>query len=319
VILDLEIKKSQFKNLKSKISKNFMKKHSVLPGFGLTLGVSVTYLSIVVLIPLALLVWSTMSLSFADFVKAVGSKQVIASYKLTFGAAFLAALVNAVFGFIAAWSLVRYRFFGRRVVDALIDMPFAMPTAVSGIALTALCASNGWVGSLAAKYGSKLVIFAEEHGLDFMNIPYLNRYDGLQLAYSQFGVFIALTFIGLPFVVRTLQPALEDLDREVEEAAESLGATKFQTFRRVILPSVFPSLMTGFTLAFARALGEYGSVVFISGNLPYETEITSLLIVAKLQQYDYAGATAISVVMLTASFALMFVINFTQYLARRRK
>ncbi|MDR3108622.1 MAG: sulfate ABC transporter permease subunit CysT [Planctomycetaceae bacterium] len=296
-----------------------MKKHSVLPGFGLTLGVSVTYLSIVVLIPLALLVWSTMSLSFADFVKAVGSKQVIASYKLTFGAAFLAALVNAVFGFIAAWSLVRYRFFGRRVVDALIDMPFAMPTAVSGIALTALCASNGWVGSLAAKYGSKLVIFAEEHGLDFMNIPYLNRYDGLQLAYSQFGVFIALTFIGLPFVVRTLQPALEDLDREVEEAAESLGATKFQTFRRVILPSVFPSLMTGFTLAFARALGEYGSVVFISGNLPYETEITSLLIVAKLQQYDYAGATAISVVMLTASFALMFVINFTQYLARRRK
>lgn len=269
-----------------------MKKHSVLPGFGLTFGITLAYLSLIVLLPLSLVVLNTTSMSFADFLKAVGSKQVIASYKLTFGASFLAALVNAVFGFIVAWTLIRYKFPGKRLVDAIVDMPFAMPTAVSGIALTAICAKNGWVGSVLVPFGIKI-------------------------AYTQLGVLVALIFIGLPFVVRTLQPTLEDLDKEVEEAAASLGATKFQTFCYVIIPSVLPALMTGFTLAFARALGEYGSVVFISGNLPMKTEITPLLIVAKLEQYDYAGATAISLVMLVASFILMFLINLFQWYARR--
>jgi sulfate transport system permease protein len=269
-----------------------VKKRSIIPGFGLTFGVTVTYLSLIVLLPLSLLVWNTASLTFTDFLKAVTSTQVLASYRLTFGASFFAALINAVFGFIAAWTLVRYRFPGRRILDALIDMPFAMPTAVSGIALTTIYASTGWVGSWFDRFG-------------------------IQSAYSPLGVLIALTFIGLPFVVRTLQPTLEELDKEVEEAAESLGASRFQTFWRVILPSVWPALITGFTLAFARALGEYGSVVFISGNIPFETEITSLMIVAKLEQYDYAGATAISVVMLSVSFVLMLIINLSQYYARR--
>jgi sulfate transport system permease protein len=268
------------------------KQHSVLPGFGLTLGATLTYLGLIVLLPLSLLVWNTSSLSWSDFLKTVGSAQVLASYKLTFGASFLAAVVNAVFGFIAAWTLTRYKFPGKKLLDAIIDMPFAMPTAVSGIALTTIYAPNGWVGYWFAKAGMKI-------------------------AYTPIGIFIALTFIGLPFVVRTLQPSLDDLDKEIEEAAESLGATKWQTFWRIILPSVFPALATGFTLAFARALGEYGSVVFISGNIPMKTEITALLIYTKLEQFDYAKATAISVVMLGASFVLMLIINMTQWYARK--
>ena len=268
------------------------KQHSVLPGFGLTLGITLTYLSVIVLIPLSLLVWNTMSLSYESFIKTVTSPQVVASYKLSFGASILAAMINAVFGFIVAWTLVRYDFPGRRLFDAIVDMPFAMPTAVSGIALCAIYAPNGWIGS------------------------WFDRFD-IKIAYTQTGVLIALIFIGLPFVVRTLQPILEDLDAEVEEAAESLGATRFQTFWSVIFPSVLPSLATGFTLALARALGEYGSVIFIAGNLPMKTEITPLLIVTKLESYDYAGATAIAVVMLTAAFILMFLINLSQWYARK--
>jgi sulfate transport system permease protein len=269
-----------------------MKKHSVLPGFGLTFGITLAYLGLIVLLPLSLLVLNTTSMSFGDFIKAVTTKQVLLSYRLSFGASFIAALINAVFGFLVAWTLVRYKFPGKRIMDAIVDMPFALPTAVSGIALTAICAKNGWVGGLLVPFGIKI-------------------------AYTQLGVLIALIFIGLPFVVRTLQPTLEDLDKEVEEAASSLGATKFQTFWYVIVPSVLPALITGFTLAFARALGEYGSVVFISGNLPMKTEITPLLIVMKLEQYDYVGATAIAVVMLIASFVLMFFINLSQWYARR--
>jgi sulfate transport system permease protein len=289
-----------------------MKKHSILPGFGLTFGLTTTYLSFLVLLPLALLVLNTASMTFSDFLKAVSSPQVISSYKLTFTAAFIAAVINGVFGFIAAWSLIRYRFPCKRLIDAIIDIPFAMPTAVSGIALTAICAKRGWVGSLFTADGMIGHLLGAEGFVGQIVGPI-----EIKLAFSQLGVVIALTFIGLPFVVRTLQPALEDLDKEVEEAAESLGATKFQTFWRVILPSVLPSLMTGFTLAFARALGEYGSVVFISGNIPMKTEITPMLIVAQLDQYNYEAATAISVVMLIASFVLMFIINYTQHLARR--
>ncbi|MDR0610628.1 MAG: sulfate ABC transporter permease subunit CysT [Planctomycetaceae bacterium] len=269
-----------------------MKNHSVLPGFGLTLGITLTYLGLIVLLPLSLLVLNTTSMSFGEFFKAVTTKQVLLSYRLSFGASFLAALINAVFGFIVAWTLVRYKFPGKRIMDALVDMPFALPTAVSGIALTAICAKNGWVGGVMALFGIKI-------------------------AYAPLGVLVALIFIGLPFVVRTLQPTLEDLDKEVEEAAASLGATRFQTFWYIIVPSVLPALITGFTLAFARALGEYGSVVFISGNLPMKTEITPFLIVVKLEQYDYVGATAIAVVMLVVSFVLMFFINLSQWYTRR--
>jgi sulfate transport system permease protein len=268
------------------------KQHSILPGFGLTLGITVTYLSVVVLIPLSLLVLNTTSLSYKEFIATVTSPQVVASYKLSFGASLLAAMINAVFGFIVAWTLVRYDFPGKRLFDAIVDMPFAMPTAISGIALTAIYAPNGWLGSWFAS-------------------------AGIKIAYTQTGVLIALIFIGLPFVVRTLQPALEDLDIEVEEAAESLGATRFQIFWRIILPSVLPSLATGFTLAFARALGEYGSVIFIAGNLYMKTEITPLLIVIKLEENNYAGATAIAVVMLVAAFLLMLLINISQWYARR--
>ncbi|MDR1925216.1 MAG: sulfate ABC transporter permease subunit CysT [Planctomycetaceae bacterium] len=268
--------------------------NNVLPGFGLTFGFTTSYIGLLVLLPISLLVFKTFSLTWVDFVKIVTSPQVVASYKLTLIASFLAALINAVFGFIVAWTLVRYKFPGRNFIDAIVDLPFAMPTAVSGIALTAICADNGWVGSWAAKFGIKI-------------------------AYSQLGVLVALTFIGLPFVVRTLQPALDDIDKEIEEAAASLGATKFQTFWRIIFPAVFPSLATGFALAFARAIGEYGSVVFISGNISYETEITPLLIVAKLEQYDYPGATAISLTLLTASFILMLIINSLQVYTRKSR
>lgn len=269
------------------------RQHSILPGFGLTLGFTVTYLSLIVLIPLSAIFLMSARLGWAGFWATVTDPRVVASYKLTFGASFVGALINAVFGFIVAWTLVRYRFPGKRVVDALVDLPFALPTAVSGIALTTIYSQNGWIGQ------------------------YLDKW-GIKAAYSPLGVVIALTFIGLPFVVRTLQPALEDLDAEYEEAAGSLGASRLQVFRRVILPTVMPAFLTGFTLAFARALGEYGSVVFISGNMPMRTEITSLLIMTKLEQFDYAGATAIAVSMLVFSFLALLAINGIQFWRSRR-
>lgn len=269
-----------------------LKRHSVLPGFRLTLGFTLFYLSVIVLIPLSSLFLRTATIGWADFWNTVSSERVVASYRLTFGASLLAASINAVFGFIVAWTLVRYHFPGKKLIDALVDLPFALPTAVSGIALTAIYANNGWIGS------------------------YLHQV-GIKAAYSPLGVLIALTFIGLPFVVRTLQPALEELEAEQEEAAASLGASRLQTFMRVIVPAVLPALLTGFSLAFARALGEYGSVVFISGNMPMKTEITSLLIVSKLEQYDTAGATSIAVVMLVASFTIMLFVNALQWFASR--
>ena len=264
------------------------RQHSVLPGFGLTLGYTVLYLSIIVLIPLSALFVRTASMPLEKFWQAVSEPRVVASYRLTFGTSLIGALVNVVFGFCVAWSLVRYRFPGRRLIDALVDLPFALPTAVSGIALTAIYARNGWIGKYLAEVGIKS-------------------------AFSPLGVTIAMTFIGLPFVVRTLQPAIEELDGESEEAAASLNATRWQTFWRVTFPGLLPSLLTGFALAFARAVGEYGSVVFISGNMPLKTEITSLLIITKLEQYDYAGATAIAVVMLLASFLILLAINGLQW------
>jgi sulfate transport system permease protein len=268
------------------------KQYSVLPGFGLTFGFSVLYLSLVVLLPLTALVAKAGSLSWEQFWTTVASPRVLASYKLTFGASLVGATVNAFFGFIVAWVLVRYRIPGKRLVDALVDLPFALPTAVSGIALTAIYSQNGWMGRLLEPLG-------------------------IHAAFTPLGVAIALTFIGLPFVVRTLQPALEELDRETEEAAASLGADRIQTFCRVLFPTVLPALLTGFALAFARALGEYGSVVFISGNMPMKTEITSLLIITKLEQYDTAGAAAIASVMLVASFAILLAINLMQWWSGR--
>ena len=268
-------------------------RRSVLPGFGLTLGCALFYLTLVVLIPLSALFAKTASLTWARFWAIVADERVLASYRLTFGASLAAAAIDLVFGFLVAWTLVRYDFAGKRLVEALVDLPFALPTAVSGIALTAIYASNGWIGRHLEPLGIKT-------------------------AFSPLGVVVALTFIGLPFVVRTVQPALRDLERETEEAAASLGATRRQTFRRVIVPSILPAAITGGGLAFARALGEYGSVVFISGNMPMKTEITSLLIVTKLEQYDYAAATAIAVVMLLASFALMLAINGLQWWSARR-
>jgi sulfate transport system permease protein len=266
------------------------KHHSVLPGFGLTLGYSLLYLCLIVLIPLSALVVRSSTMGFGRFWETVTNERVLASYRLTFGTSLVGALVNLFFGFIVAWVLVRYRFPGRKLIDALVDLPFALPTAVSGIALTAIYAKNGWIGQFLEPLGIKT-------------------------AFSPLGITIALTFIGLPFVVRTLQPALEELDGESEEAAASLGANRWQTFWRVILPTVLPALLTGFALSFARALGEYGSVVFISGNMPMKTEITSLLIITKLEQYDYAGATAIAVVMLGASFVILLAINVLQWWA----
>jgi sulfate transport system permease protein len=274
------------------MSKNFAKRQ-VLPGFGITMGYTVTYLSLIVLVPLAALFLKSAGLGVADFWKAVSSPRVVASYKLTFGASLVAATINAIFGFVVAWTLVRYRFPGKRIIDAMIDLPFALPTAVSGIALTAVYSSHGWFGQ------------------------YLEPL-GIKVAYTPLGITLALVFIGLPFVVRTLQPALADLERESEEAAASLGANRFQTFTRVILPTILPALLTGFALSLARAIGEYGSVVFISGNMPMRTEITSLLIISKLEQYDTAGAAAISVVMLIASFGLLLAINLLQHFAGRR-
>jgi len=270
-----------------------LKQPSVLPGFGLTLGYTVAYLSLVVLIPLSAILLKTTSLGWHEFWADISSARVVASYKLTFFASLIAALVNSVFGFLLAWSLVRYSFVGRRIFDAMVDLPFALPTAVSGIALTAIYSRNGWIG----KYLEPL---------------------GIHAAYSRLGIVIALTFIGLPFVVRTLQPAIADLDAESEEAAAILGASRWQTFRRVIVPTLLPAILTGFSLAFARALGEYGSVIFIAGNMPMKTEITTLLITVKLDQYDYAGATAIATVMMAASFSMLLLINGLQWWNARR-
>ncbi|MDO9196372.1 sulfate ABC transporter permease subunit CysT [Rhodoferax sp.] len=265
----------------------------VLPGFKLTLGYTVFYLSIIVLIPLSALVFKTFTLTWAQFWTAVASPRVVASYQLTFGASFVAALVNVVFGLLVAWVLVRYQFPGKKIIDALVDLPFALPTAVAGISLTALLASNGWVGALLEPYG-------------------------IQMAFNRNGIVIALIFIGLPFVVRTVQPVLEDAEKELEEAATCLGATRFQTFRFVIFPTIAPALLTGFAMAFARAVGEYGSVIFIAGNMPMISEITPLIIIGKLEQYDYAGATAVAVVMLGFSFILLLIINALQAWQRRR-
>jgi sulfate transport system permease protein len=265
----------------------------VLPGFNLTLGYTLVYLSLIVLIPLAALVLKSFTLTWDQFVTAISSPRVMASYRLTFGASLIAALVNAVFGLLVAWVLVRYRFPGKRLVDALVDLPFALPTAVAGIALTALLAGNGWIGQ------------------------YLEPL-GITLAFNANGIVIALIFIGLPFVVRTVQPVLEDTERELEEAAMSLGATRWQTFAHVILPSIAPALLTGFAMAFARAIGEYGSVIFIAGNMPMVSEITPLIIIGKLEQYDVAGATAVAVVMLVMSFAMLLVINSLQSWQRKR-
>jgi sulfate transport system permease protein len=265
----------------------------VLPGFGLTLGYTLFYLGLIVLIPLSALVFKTLSLTGEEFLAAVASPRVLASYRLTFGASFLAALVNLAAGLLVAWVLVRYSFPGKKILDALVDLPFALPTAVAGISLTALLAGNGWVGQFFEPYGIKL-------------------------AFNPTGVIIALIFIGLPFVVRTVQPVLEDAEKELEEAAMCLGATRWQTFRRVILPSILPALLTGFALAFARAVGEYGSVIFIAGNMPMVSEITPLVIIGKLEQYDYAGATAVASVLLVISFVLLLVINALQVWQRRR-
>ncbi|QXW19534.1 sulfate ABC transporter permease subunit CysT [Comamonas aquatica] len=264
----------------------------VLPGFGLTLGYTLFYLSIIVLIPLSALIFKTFELTWEQFWEAVSAPRVVASYKLTFGASFLAAVVNLVFGLLIAWVLVRYKFPGKKIVDALVDLPFALPTAVAGISLTALLAGNGWVGQ------------------------YLEPL-GIQLAFNPNGIVIALIFIGLPFVVRTVQPVLEDSEKELEEAATSLGASRWQIFYKVILPSILPALITGFAMAFARAVGEYGSVIFIAGNMPMISEITPLIIIGKLEQYDYAGATAVAVVMLLISFVLLLVINALQAWQRR--
>lgn len=270
-----------------------LKQRSILPGFGLAMGFTLLYLSLIVLIPLLAAFLKTVPLGWERFWHIVTDPRVLASYRLTFGASLIGATINAFFGLMVAWVLVRYSFPGKRIIDALVDLPFALPTAVAGIALTTVYSSRGWLGAPLEALGIKA-------------------------AYSRMGVVIALTFIGLPFVVRTVQPVLEDLDKEVEEAAASLGAGRWQTFARIIFPVLLPALLTGFALAFARAIGEYGSVIFISGNMPMRTEITPLLIVTKLEQYDYAGATAIAVVMLVASFVLLLIINFLQWWSGQR-
>ncbi|MBV9345697.1 MAG: sulfate ABC transporter permease subunit CysT [Gammaproteobacteria bacterium] len=266
---------------------------SILPGFGLTLGFTTAFLSVIVLLPLAALVLAATSLSFEAFVRTVLSARALGSYRLSFGASLLAASVNSVFGFVLAWTLTRYDFPGRRLLDALIDMPFALPTAVSGIALTTVFARNGWIGRYLAPLG-------------------------IEVAYTWLGITLALTLISLPFAVRTVQPALIEVQRELEEAAETLGAGRFTVFRRIILPTVLPALLTGFTLAFARAVGEYGSVIFIAGNLPLKTEITPLLIVIHLEQFDYGGAAALGLVMLSVSFLVLLTINLLQGWGRAR-
>lgn len=273
------------------LSRTLLKRHTVLPGFDLALGFALLYISLIVLLPLSAAFLKTFTMTWQQFLDATTTPRVMASYRLTFGASFLAALLNAVFGLLMAWMLVRYTFPGKRIVDALVDLPFALPTAVAGIALTAIWAENGSLGQW---------------------LPF-------KVSFTPIGVWIALVFIGLPFVVRTVQPVLEDVSRELEEVAATLGASRWQTFSKVIFPIVMPALLTGFALAFARALGEYGSVIFIAGNMPMISEITPLLIITKLEQYDYAGATAIAVVMLAVSFVLLLSINLLQAWARRRQ
>ncbi len=265
----------------------------VLPGFNLTLGYTLLYLSLIVLIPLSALVIHTLSMSWAEFWAAVSAPRVLASFRLSFGASLIAACVNVVAGLLVAWVLVRYSFPGKKIVDALVDLPFALPTAVAGIALTAILAGNGWIGQWLEP-------------------------RGIQIAFQPAGVVVALIFIGLPFVVRTVQPVLQDTERELEEAAACLGATRWQTFWRVIFPAIAPALLTGFAMAFARAVGEYGSVIFIAGNMPMVSEIVPLVIIGKLEQYDFAGATAVASVMLLASFILLLIINALQAWGRRR-
>jgi sulfate/thiosulfate transport system permease protein len=263
------------------------RRRSVIPGFGLTLGITFFWLSAIVLIPLASLFLKTSELSLAQFLAVITSRRALHAFELSFGLSFLAALVNLVFGTIVVWALVRYRFPGRRLLDAVVDIPFALPTAVAGIALTSLYAEGGWIGALLTPLGVKV-------------------------AFTPLGIFVALVFIGLPFVVRTVQPVLEDMDKELEEASASLGASRWTTIRRVLFPSVLPALLTGFSLAFARAVGEYGSVIFIAGNLPNISEIAPLLIVIRLQEFRYADATAIAVVMLVVSFIMLFLVNALQ-------
>ena len=273
------------------LRRTLLRRHSVLPGFDLALGFALLYISLIVLVPLSAAFLKTFTMTWPAFWDAVSSPRVVASYRLTFGASFAAALLNALFGLIVAWVLVRYRFPFKRLIDALVDLPFALPTAVAGIALTAIYAENGVIG----------------------------RWLPFKVSFTPLGVFVALVFIGVPFVVRTVQPVLEDVNRELEEAAATLGASRWQTFAKVILPIVLPALLTGFALAFARALGEYGSVIFIAGNMPMVSEITPLLIITKLEQYDVAGATAIAVVMLLISFAMLLVINSLQTWTRKRQ
>ena len=270
------------------------KPHRVLPGFPLALGYTLVYLALIVLVPLSAVFLKSASLNWEQFWAVISAPRVLASYRVSFGLSLLAAAINAVFGLIFAWVLVRYHFPGKRLVDALVDLPFALPTAVAGIALTAIYAGNGWLGQWLEPLG-------------------------LKVAFTPLGILVALIFIGLPFVVRTVQPVLEDLDTELEEAAASLGADRWQTFRHVLLPVLLPALLTGFALAFARAVGEYGSVIFIAGNVPLVSEITPLLIITKLEQYDYIGATAIAVVMLIVSFILLFLINGLQFWANRSR
>jgi sulfate/thiosulfate transport system permease protein len=267
-------------------------RNRVLPGFRLTLGYTLFYLSLIVLIPLAAVFWKTSTLTWAQFVQVVTSPPALAAYRLSFGAALLAASINVIFGLIVAWVLVRYDFFGKKLVDALVDLPFALPTAVAGITLATLYAPGGWIGQFFTPLGIKI-------------------------SFTRLGVLVALTFIGLPFIVRTVQPILEDFEPEIEEAAASLGANRWQVFWRIILPTVTPALLTGFALAFARALGEYGSVVFISSNIPMKTQIVPLLIMTKLEQFDYPGATALAVVMLVFSFSLLLTINVLQWWSNR--
>uniref|UniRef100_A0A942T7V9 Sulfate transport system permease protein CysT n=2 Tax=Neobacillus citreus TaxID=2833578 RepID=A0A942T7V9_9BACI len=272
---------------------NQSKRRRVLPGFGLSMGYTVIYLSLIVLIPIAVLFLKATTISLAEFWETITDDRVVASYKLTFYTSFVAAMVNVLFGTLIAWVLVRYDFVGKRFVDALVDLPFALPTAVAGIALTAIYAPNGWIGQYFEAAGVKI-------------------------AYTQYGIMIALTFIGLPFVVRSVQPVLQELDQQFEEAAATLGASSAQIFFKIIFPAIFPAMLTGFALAFARALGEYGSVVFISGNMPMKTEIVPLLIITKLEQYNYGGAAAIAAVMLVISFLLLFLINFWQWRTARK-
>ncbi len=272
---------------------SLLRKRKVLPGFRLTLGFTLFYLGLIVLIPLAATFVKTSTLTWTQFWQIVTAPVTLAAFKLSFGASFLAALINSIFGVLVAWVLVRYKFWGKQIMDALVDLPLALPTAVAGITLATLYAQNGWIGRWLVPFGIKV-------------------------SYTQLGVLVALTFIGLPFVVRTVQPVLEDFDPEVEEAAASLGANRLKTFFRVILPLIFPAMLTGFALSFARALGEYGSVIFISSNIPFKTQIVPVLIMSKLEQFNYAGATALAVVMLAVSFLLLLIINWLQWWSTRR-